>query len=181
VSAGSAAVAHRHTDPVVARAEPSLQISRDIQPMPNENPRSTAAVGGHPIHPMLVPFPIACFMGAFVTDLAYWHTASFMWETFSVWLITAGLVMAGFAVVAGLIDFVGSRHVRALRPAWPHAIGNALAIVLSIINAFVHSRDGYTAVVPTGLILSGLVVIVLVFTGWMGWSMVYRHRVGVTN
>ena len=149
--------------------------------MPNDNPPSTASVGGHPIHPMLVPFPIACFVGAFVTDLAYWRTASYLWETFSVWLLTAGLVMAGLAVLAGLIDFVGSRRIRALKPAWPHALGNLVAVALSLVNAFVHSRDGYTAVVPTGLILSGVVVLILVVTGWLGRSMVYRHGVGVAN
>jgi uncharacterized membrane protein len=149
--------------------------------MLNDTPHSTAGVGGHPIHPMLVPFPIACFVGAFVTDLAYWRTASYLWETFSVWLLTAGLVMAGFAVLAGLIDFASNRRIRALRPAWPHVLGNLVAVVLSLVNAFVHSRDGYTAVVPTGLILSGIVVLILMVTGWLGWSMVYRHGVGVAN
>ena len=147
----------------------------------DENPRSTARIGGHPIHPMLVPFPIVCFVGTLATDLAYWRTAAVMWETFSVWLLTAGLVMAGFAVIAGLIDFIGSRGIRSLKPAWPHVLGNTLALFLSVINVFVHSRDGYTAVVPTGLTLSALVVLILLFTGWMGWSMVYRHRVGVAN
>jgi uncharacterized membrane protein len=51
--------------------------------------------------------------------------------------------------------------------------------VLSIINAFVHSRDAYTSVVPTGLILSSVVVLILLVTGWNGWAMVYRHGVGV--
>ena len=143
------------------------------------NPVSKASVGGHPIHPMLVSFPIVCFTGAFVTDLAYWATTAVMWETFSVWLLTAGLITGALAALAGLIDFVANRRIRALKPAWPHALGNTLALVLSVINAFVHSRDGYTAVVPTGLTLSGLVVVILLFTGWMGGAMVYRHRVGV--
>lgn len=149
--------------------------------MISANPRSTARIGNHPIHPMLVPFPIACFVGTLVTDLAYWKTASVQWETFSVWLLTAGLVMAAFAALAGLIDFWSSRSIRSLRAAWLHVLGNAIVIVLSVINAFVHSRDGYTAVVPTGLILSATVVVVLAFSGWMGWSMVYKHRVGVAN
>ena len=76
--------------------------------MQNDSLRSVAHVGGHPIHPMLVPFPIACFFGAFVTDLAYWWTDSTQWETFSVWLLSAGMVIAGFAVIAGLIDFIGN-------------------------------------------------------------------------
>ena len=54
-------------------------------------------------------------------------------------------------------------------------------LVLSIINVFVHSRDAYTSVVPTGLILSALVVLILLVTGWNGWDMVYRHGVGVRS
>ena len=48
-----------------------------------------------------------------------------------------------------------------------------------MLNMLVHSRDAWTSVVPTGLILSALVVLILLFTGWLGWTMVYRHRVGV--
>ena len=147
--------------------------------MLTENPRSTARIGSHPIHPMLVPIPIVCFVGVLVTDLVYWKTAAIMWADMSAWLLTVGLVVSVFVVLAGLIDFLGDRRVRALRPAWIHGLGNALVIILSIINAFVHSRDAYTSVVPTGLILSAVVVLILLVTGWNGWAMVYRHGVGV--
>jgi uncharacterized membrane protein len=154
--------------------------------MSNDNPESIAGVKSiasvhlHPIHPMLAPFPIVCFVGAFVTDLVYWHTAAVQWETFSVWLLSVGMVMAGLAVLAGFIDFVGNRQIRALRPAWLHVLGNVIALVLALINAFVHSRDGYTAVIPTGLVLSTLVVLILMFNAWTGWSMIYRHDVRVS-
>jgi uncharacterized membrane protein len=69
--------------------------------------------------------------------------------------------------------------LRDLRAVWVHAGGNAVALVLAIFNAFIHSRDAYTSVVPTGLILSALTVLILLVTGWMGWDMVYRHRVDV--
>jgi len=147
--------------------------------MPSEAPRSTAQIGGHPIHPMLVPIPIACFVGTLITDLVYWKTATIMWADMSAWLLTVGLVVSVLVVLAGLIDFLGDRRIRALRPAWIHSLGNALVIVLSIINAFVHSRDAYTSVVPTGLALSAVVVLILLLTGWNGWAMVYRHGVGV--
>jgi len=52
-------------------------------------------------------------------------------------------------------------------------------LIVEIFNIFVHSRDAYTSVVPAGLILSALAVLILLVTGWMGWEMVYRHRVGV--
>jgi uncharacterized membrane protein len=148
---------------------------------PSDNPRSTASLFGHPIHPMLVPFPIACFVGTLITDIAYVKTLDLMWATFSVWLLTFGLIMAGLAAVAGLIDFIASPRIRSLRAAWVHGVGNAVAVLLSLVNAFVHSRDGYTAVVPTGITLSAIVVMILLVTGWMGWEMVYRHRVGVKN
>jgi uncharacterized membrane protein len=127
---------------------------------------------------MLVPFPIACFAGALITDLVYWRTPDVLWERFSIWLITAGLIFAGFAAIAGVIDFAVGKRIRTL--AWPHAVGYPLALLLSLINAFVHSRDGYTAIVPTGLMLSGLVVVILLVTGWVGSALVYRDRTGGT-
>ena len=145
----------------------------------HDNPRSTARLGGHPIHPMLVPFPIACFVGTLATDLAYWRTADIMWADFSIWLLTAGLFISVLVVLAGLIDFLGDRRIRALPQSWIHGLGNGVALILAIFNAFVHSRDAYTSVVPTGLTLSALVVLILLVTGWNGWDMVYRHRVGV--
>jgi uncharacterized membrane protein len=147
--------------------------------MADRNPRSTAQIAGHPFHPMLVPIPIACFVGTLCTDIAYWRTANMTWAIMSTWLLTVGLIVALFAVIAGFIDFLGDRRIRDLRAVWIHAIGNAIALVLSIFNVLVHSRDGYTSVVPTGLILSALVVLILLVTGWQGWSMVYRYRVGV--
>ena len=147
--------------------------------MTDPHPQSTARIAGHPIHPMLVPFPIVCFIGALITDIAYWRTANIQWANFSAWLLAAGLVMGALAAVAGLIDFLGSRSVRAQPPAWPHLIGNVVVMGLSLVNVFVHSRDAWTSVVPTGLILSAVVVAILAVTGWLGGLLVYRHRVGV--
>jgi uncharacterized membrane protein len=145
----------------------------------DENLRPTAQIAKHPIHPMLVPIPITCFVGTLITDIAYYATSDIMWADFSAWLLTAGLIMGVLAVIAGLIDFLSNRLIRAQRPAWPHALGNILVLVLSTFNAFIHSRDAWTSVVPTGLILSVIVVLILPVTGWLGWSMVYRHGVGV--
>lgn len=149
--------------------------------MSDSHLRSTASIKGHPIHPMLIPFPIAFFVGALVSDIVYWRTVNIMWAHFSSWLIAAGLVMGVLAALAGIIDFAGSRAIRAQRPAWPHAIGNSLALIIAFINALVHARDGWTSVVPTGLILSALVVIILMVTGWLGGALVYRHRAGVSQ
>ena len=130
---------------------------------------------GRPIHKILASFSAAYFVGAFITDLVYWRDPDVLWERFSIWLIVAGLVVAGLAVIAYVIDLASGRQID--RPVWPGIVGYAIAIVLSVMNAFVHSRDAYTAVVPTGLMLSGLVV-VLLLTSWAGTAMANRSRVG---
>jgi uncharacterized membrane protein len=145
-------------------------------PLGNAALRSTATPLGRPFHKMLASFSAAYFAGALVTDLVYWQMPDVMWERFSIWLIVAGLVLAGLAVVAFLIDLASGRQIE--RPALPRVVGYALAIVLSLVNAFVHSRDGYTAVVPTGLMLSGLVFVVLSLTAVIGMALANRSRVG---
>jgi uncharacterized membrane protein len=138
--------------------------------------RSAAQPRGRPLHKMPAWFSAAYFAGALVTDLVYWQMPDVLWERFSIWLIAAGLIMAGVAVVTYVIDLAGGRQID--RPAWPRMIGYMLAAMLSLVNAFVHSRDGYTAVVPTGLALSGLVVVVLILTAWAGMALANRQRVG---
>src|SRR5262249_4670681 len=144
------------------------------------NPRSTASIAGHPIHPMLIPFPIAFFIAAFLCDLAYWQAANAIWAMAAMWLIGAGLVMAALAAVAGLIDVLGDAQIRALNDVWWHAGGNVV-VLIELYNWYARYTEGTAAVVPKGLILSLIVVCILAFTGWKGWDMVYRARVGIAD
>jgi uncharacterized membrane protein len=149
--------------------------------MLSSNPRSTLSVSGVPIHAMLVPIPIVCFVATLITDIVYWRTASMQWANMSAWLLVVGLIVSVFAVSTGAIDFFKDRRVRELHTARIHVLGNVLALVLSIFNVFIHTRDAYTSVVPAGLILSALVVLILLVTVWNGWSMVHRQGVGVRD
>jgi uncharacterized membrane protein len=87
------------------------------------NPKSTASIAGHPIHPMLIPFPIAFFVSASVCDLIFWRTGNSAWVIATIWLLSAGLIMAALAAVVGLIDVLGEPRIRALNDAWYHAGG----------------------------------------------------------
>jgi uncharacterized membrane protein len=71
--------------------------------------------------------------------------------------------------------------VRASAAAWPHAVGSVIVLVLALINSFVHAGDGWTAIVPTGLILSAVTVLVMIVSNWFGRAMVFRYGVGVSN
>ena len=143
------------------------------------HPRSTLKIAGHPLHPMLVPLPIGFLIGAFLTDLAYWLTGWASFAYFSTWLLAAGIATALLAALGGFIDFAGEPRIRQIRKAWYHMFGNLLAVILSVINFLVHMRDGAAAVLPEGIVLSGVVALLLMFNGWMGGELVFRHGVGV--
>ncbi|MFZ0125690.1 MAG: DUF2231 domain-containing protein [Xanthobacteraceae bacterium] len=145
------------------------------------NPRSTASIAGHPIHPMLIPFPIAFFVATFVCDVVFWQTSNTMWATAAIWLLGAGIVMAALAALAGLTDVLGEPRIRALNDVWWHAGGNVVVVLIELYNWWIRYIAGTSAVVPEGLVLSLIVVCILVFTGWKGWEMVYRARVGVAD
>jgi uncharacterized membrane protein len=116
-----------------------------------------------------------------VCDVVFWRNGSATVATAATWLLGAGLVMAALAAVAGLTDVLGDQRIRALNDAWFHAGGNILIVLVELYNWYARYSEGTAAIVPKGLILSLIAVAGLLFTGWKGWEMVYRHRVGVAD
>ncbi|MFL6751670.1 MAG: DUF2231 domain-containing protein [Sphingomicrobium sp.] len=142
------------------------------------HPHSTAKIADHPIHPMLIPFPIVCFVGTFVTDFMYTRSHDGGWATASTWLLIVGLVFAALAAVAGLTDFLGDDRIRRLGDAVKHMLANVTAVVLELVNLVLRMRDpGF--IDSTGVYISGLVVLILLYSGWKGGDLVYRHGIGV--
>ena len=119
------------------------------------------------LHGRLAPLGAGLLIAALVTDVLYWRTVQVQWETFSIWLITGGLLLAALSGLALVVDLATRRDRRI--SGWRFALF-AAAAVLSILNAFVHSRDGYTAVVPSGLALSAAVTVILALVGIGGWD-----------
>ena len=154
---------------------------RAENPVRDRNPQSTAQIAGHPLHPMLIPFPVAFFVATLVCDLLFWNTGNSAWSTASLYLLSAALIMAALAALAGLTDFMGDRRIRDLSAAWHHMIGNVVVVLLSLWNWYRRYEAGDAAVLPTGLLISLVVVLLLLYTGWRGWEMVYRHRVAVSD
>jgi uncharacterized membrane protein len=146
----------------------------------HNHPRSTARIFGHPIHPMLVPVPIVCFIGALVTDLIYLGNMEPGWATASHWLLGVGLAGAALAAVAGLTDFLGDSRVRGLSDARKHMFANITAVAIEAVNlALRPGNPGFVG--EAGVYLSAIVVAILVYSGWKGGELVYRHGVGVLD
>lgn len=146
--------------------------------MYGDNPRSTAQIGGHPIHPMLIPFPITCLVGALVTDIFFLNSGDRGFAIASQWLIGFGVGTGLLAAAFGLIDYMGDDRIRRLGVALQHMLANVTAVAVSIIN-FAIRLDDPTDVGSLGVYLSGAVVLILLYSGWLGGHMVYRHRVAV--
>ena len=132
--------------------------------MVKRNPHSTAQIAGHPLHPMLIPFPVAFLVSTLLCDVVFWWTGNAAWSTASLYLLGAALVMAALAAVAGLTDFLGDQRIRSLSAAWHHMIGNVVAVLLSLWNWYRRYEDGEAAVLPTGLLISLVVVLILLYT-----------------
>ncbi|HEY9845865.1 MAG TPA: DUF2231 domain-containing protein [Candidatus Caenarcaniphilales bacterium] len=140
---------------------------------------STVAIAGHPIHPLIVLFPIAFLVGAAGSDLGYWLTTDPFWARASIWLIGVGLLSSAPAVLTGLSDFFGIERVRKRTAGWAHLGLNVVAIALSIINYLLRFGDPAKAILPWGLAISIVVATVLGLSGWYGAELIYRHKVAV--
>lgn len=142
---------------------------------------STAAIAGHPLHPIMITFPIAFLTGALVTDVVYAIRKGIFWARMSFWLITGGLVTGVAAAALGLLDFVTIRRARTHTGGWVHALGNAAVLMLSASNLVGRIPDPRETVIPGGVILSAVSSLILGVTGWFGGEMVFRHKIGVTG
>jgi len=140
---------------------------------------STVAIAGHPLHPLIVLFPIAFLVGALGTDLGYWLTTDPFWARASVWMLGVGLASSVPAVLTGLSDFVRIDRVRKRTAGWAHMILNFVSIGLAAVNYFLRLGNSTGAILPVGIILSLLVASILGLSGWYGAELIYRHKVAV--
>src|SRR5260370_27458170 len=100
--------------------------------MDGANSNSTAKPRGRPLHQTLVSFSAAYFAGALVTDLAYWQTPDVLWERFSIWLITAGLIVAGVSLLPYVIPRPGGRQTTPAPPLPPP--GRVPPLLVRLVN-----------------------------------------------
>ena len=122
----------------------------------------------HPLHAILLAFPLPLFLGTLISDSAYRANFHVQWANFSSWLIAGGLLVGGFAVLWALVDLIRSGTARRQRAAIYFVVLLAMWVV-GFLNALVHGKDAF-AIMPEALYLSAIAAILALVAAWMGYS-----------
>jgi uncharacterized membrane protein len=122
------------------------------------------------VHPFFVGLGGVLLMAALFTDAMYYSNSLMQWSNFSAWLILGGLVLALIAAIVLAIEML-LRRTGPVR--WLDFGILAVAAALSIVNEFIHTRDAWTTVVPSGITLSAIVTVLLLVAGLRGWTVTH--------
>jgi len=137
---------------------------------------------GHPIHPMLVVFPLGLLATSFVFDIAFRFTGHEDLPTVSYWLVAAGVIGGALAAPFGLIDWLAiPRGTRAKRIGALHGGGNAVVLLLFAVSWWIRSQAPLDQVPGLAFGLSLIGIGLALFTWWMGGELVGRLGVGVSS
>ena len=120
----------------------------------------------HPLHALLLGGSLPLFLGALLSDIAYFNSYQIQWSNFASWLLAGALVFSGFALLCALIGL--SRSERRQGPALLYFVLLLAGWILGFINALHHARDAW-AIMPTGLVLSVLVMLLMLVATWIGF------------
>ena len=141
--------------------------------------RAKARLLGHPIHPVLIVFPLGLLTVAAIFDVIYVCTYNGQWSNLSYWMITSGIIGGLIAAVFGIIDWFGiPEDTRAKYIGLIHGCSNVVVVVLFIVSWFMR-RASPAAPTMTATMLGWIGIAVALFASWLGGELVYRLNVGV--
>ena len=139
---------------------------------------STVTIMQHPIHPMLVVYPIALLSLVLPVDLVFWLSGDGFWARVGFWLVGAGLGLGLLAAAIGAIDFFTVARARSHVAGWSHFVSAIVLLALAAANLQQRWLDHEAAVLPWGLVLSAAMALVVVVTGWLGGTLSFGHAIG---
>jgi uncharacterized membrane protein len=144
---------------------------------------SPASMGRHPVHPMLIPFPIALWIFSLVADVIYLWRGNPLWRDWiAFYTLLGGIVGAAAAAVPGIVDWLSIKDAEVKRLADWHARLNVIALVVFAADFYLRTTRGAgwvggSTTVP--LLLSVVGIVLITISGWLGGEMVYVHGVAV--
>jgi uncharacterized membrane protein len=131
----------------------------------------------HPLHAILLAFPVAFSCGAVLSDITYLNSAVVQWSHFSAWLIAGTALFGGFVLLWAIINFLISRRSGHRGRALIYLVLIASMWVLSVFNSFHHAGDAWSSVGTLGLVLSIVTALLALAAAWIGYSAVRREVV----
>ena len=144
---------------------------------------SPASIAGHPIHPMLIPFPIALWFFSLIADLVYLWRGNPVWRDWiAFYALLAGIIGAAAAAVFGIIDWLSIKDRETKRVADWHARLNVIALLIFIASFYLRTTNGLRLLggsYTIALVLSVLGVILITISGYLGGELVFKYGVAV--
>ena len=159
-------------DPAVPRESPVLLELRRL------DVGSAVAVVGHPIHVMMVHFPIAFVIATLGVDVFYWWSGDAFWVRVGLWSTGMAFWSGVAASVVGTGELLLVRGIRLLEASWSHAVAAMTLVAVAGANWGLRLTDT-ESILPHGLALSALASVMVGFAGWHGGKLVFDHGVGI--
>ncbi|QBQ55715.1 DUF2231 domain-containing protein [Nitrosococcus wardiae] len=156
-----------------------LEIPPTLATPPPPATPTRMALAGHPIHPMMVTFPVAYLLGGFATDIAFWWTRDPFWARASLWLIGAGALMGILASLIGMLEFLWVKEIRTHVSSWSHFLAAVMLLAIAAANWQLRIDDPVVALLPWGMFLSVITALAVGFAAWLGGDLVFEYRVGI--
>lgn len=144
---------------------------------------SPASIGRHPIHPMLIPFPIALWVFSLVADVIYLWRGNPLWrDSLAFYTLLGGIIGGAAAAVPGFVDWLSLKEPEVVKVANWHARLNVIALLIFVASFYLRTTGGSSWVGGSYIIpvlLSVLGVILISISGWLGGELVFKHGVAV--
>lgn len=131
----------------------------------------------HPIHPMLIPFPIGLWIFSLVADFIFRAGGNQAWATVAYYSMAGGIIGAIAAAVPGFLDYLAMNASKTKSIATRHMLFNVIALVLFTWNFFLREPGAPVSGFPFFLSIVGVLFILV--SGWLGGHMVYVHGMAV--
>lgn len=140
---------------------------------------TAVAIARHPIHPMVVPFPIAFLLAVVATDVAYLFTGDSFWARASLWLAGGGTGLGIVAGIIGTLELLIIKDIRHRAAGWSHFVLAVMLLAVGFINWLSRLDDPFGSIATGGLYLSLLGAVLVAMAGWLGGELVFEHQVGL--
>src|ERR671939_1117657 len=144
---------------------------------------SPASIGGHPIHPMIIPFPIGLWVFSLIADVIYLWRGNPVWRDWiAFYALLAGIIGAALAAVFGIIDWLSIKEREVKKVADWHARLNVIALLIFAASFYLRTMGGSRLIsgsytIP--FVLSVIGIILITISGYLGGELVFRYGVGV--